>query len=72
MLAFAVNLMDGDGPNVVKLDQKKRLNISRLDKIFKVRIKIYRINMQFDISFPGSRSSSIIRRHANSAIFIFC
>lgn len=28
--------MDGDAPNVVKLDQKKRVSISRLDKIFKV------------------------------------
>uniref|UniRef100_A0A1I7WN18 CYRIA-B_Rac1-bd domain-containing protein n=1 Tax=Heterorhabditis bacteriophora TaxID=37862 RepID=A0A1I7WN18_HETBA len=35
VLAFSLFLIDGDAANVLKLDQKKRLSISRLDKIFK-------------------------------------
>ncbi|KAK6010565.1 hypothetical protein OSTOST_24403, partial [Ostertagia ostertagi] len=35
VIAFSLFLMDGDTANVAKMDQKKRLNISRLDKIFK-------------------------------------
>lgn len=35
VIAFSLFLMDGDAANVAKLDQKKRLNIQRLDKIFK-------------------------------------
>ncbi|KAK6055495.1 cytoplasmic Fragile-X interacting family protein [Cooperia oncophora] len=35
VIAFSLFLMDGDAANVAKMDQKKRLNISRLDKIFK-------------------------------------
>uniref|UniRef100_A0A0N4UEL4 Cytoplasmic FMR1-interacting protein n=1 Tax=Dracunculus medinensis TaxID=318479 RepID=A0A0N4UEL4_DRAME len=34
VIAFALFLMDGDVPNVAKLDQRKRINISKLDKIF--------------------------------------
>ncbi|PAV64134.1 hypothetical protein WR25_05628 isoform C [Diploscapter pachys] len=35
VISFSLFLMDGDAANVAKLDQKKRLSISRLDKIFK-------------------------------------
>ncbi|CAD6194474.1 unnamed protein product [Caenorhabditis auriculariae] len=35
VIAFSLFLIDGDGPNVAKLDQKKRLSIQRLDRIFK-------------------------------------
>ncbi|CAO4374658.1 unnamed protein product [Caenorhabditis nigoni] len=35
VIAFSLFLMDGDAANVAKLDQKKRLSIQRLDKIFK-------------------------------------
>ncbi|KJH49205.1 cytoplasmic Fragile-X interacting family protein [Dictyocaulus viviparus] len=35
VIAFSLFLMDGGGANVAKMDQKKRLSITRLDKIFK-------------------------------------
>ncbi|EYC24494.1 hypothetical protein Y032_0013g1932 [Ancylostoma ceylanicum] len=35
VIAFSLFLMDGDAANVAKMDQKKRLSINRLDKIFK-------------------------------------
>lgn len=35
VIAFALYLIDGAPMNVIKLDQKKRLNIQRFDKIFK-------------------------------------
>jgi cytoplasmic FMR1 interacting protein len=35
VIAFSLFLIDGAPMNVVKLDQKKRLNIQRFDKIFK-------------------------------------
>ncbi|EJW71259.1 hypothetical protein WUBG_17835, partial [Wuchereria bancrofti] len=34
VIAFALFLMDGDSANVSKLDQRKRISISKLDKIF--------------------------------------
>ncbi|KAM3720431.1 Cytoplasmic FMR1-interacting protein [Dirofilaria immitis] len=34
VIAFALFLMDGDNANVSKLDQRKRISISKLDKIF--------------------------------------
>lgn len=38
VIAFCLYLIDGLEANVVKLDQKKRITISKLDKIFKVLI----------------------------------
>ncbi|TMS38737.1 hypothetical protein L596_005392 [Steinernema carpocapsae] len=35
VLAFSLYLIDGPVPHVAKLDQKKRISIARLDKIFK-------------------------------------
>lgn len=35
VIAFALFLIDGSPSNIVKMDQKKRLNIQRFDKIFK-------------------------------------
>ncbi|CAI4224390.1 unnamed protein product [Auanema sp. JU1783] len=35
VIAFSLFLMDGGNSNVSKLDQKKKLSISRLDKVFK-------------------------------------
>lgn len=36
VIAFCLYLIDGYEANVAKLDQKKRISISKLDKIFKV------------------------------------
>ncbi|GMR48351.1 hypothetical protein PMAYCL1PPCAC_18546, partial [Pristionchus mayeri] len=35
VMAFCVSIIDHEGAQMVKLDQKKRVSISRLDKIFK-------------------------------------
>ncbi|MFH4984178.1 hypothetical protein AB6A40_010887 [Gnathostoma spinigerum] len=35
VLGFALFLMDGDTPHVAKLDHRKRIDISKLDRIFK-------------------------------------
>lgn len=35
VIAFSLFLIDGAQANVIKLDQKKRLSIQRIDKIFK-------------------------------------
>lgn len=36
VVAFALFLMDGENANVSKLDQRRRISISKLDKIFQV------------------------------------
>lgn len=35
-MGFALFLMDGEKCNINKLDQKKRINLTKIDKIFKV------------------------------------
>ena len=35
-MGFSLSLLDGENFNINKLDGKKRINLSQLDKIFKV------------------------------------
>lgn len=37
-MGFGLYLMDGNVSNIYKLDAKKRINLSKIDKFFKVRI----------------------------------
>lgn len=37
VIGFSLNLLDGDNFNINKLDSKKKINLSQIDKIFKVR-----------------------------------
>lgn len=55
-IAFALFLMDGDNANVAKLDQRKRISISKLDKIFQVGviIRIFLGCSMFYISVDGT------------------
>ena len=36
VMGFLVFLMDGKESNVLKMDQKKRISVSKIDKMFKV------------------------------------
>lgn len=38
VMGFGLYLMDGNVSNIYKLDAKKRINLSKIDKFFKVRI----------------------------------
>lgn len=35
-MGFGLYLMDGNSSNIYKLDAKKRINLTRIDKFFKV------------------------------------
>lgn len=37
-MGFGLYLMDGNVSNIYKLDAKKRINLSKIDKFFKVRL----------------------------------
>lgn len=37
VMGFGLYLMDGNSSNIYKLDAKKRINLSKIDKFFKVR-----------------------------------
>lgn len=37
VMGFGLYLMDGNVSNIYKLDAKKRINLSKIDKFFKVR-----------------------------------
>lgn len=39
-MGFGLYLMDGNVSNIYKLDAKKRINLSKIDKFFKVRISL--------------------------------
>ena len=36
VMGFLIFLMDGKESNVLKMDQKKRISVSKIDKMFKV------------------------------------
>lgn len=38
VMGFGLYLMDGNVSNIYKLDAKKRINLSKIDKFFKVKI----------------------------------
>lgn len=37
-MGFGLYLMDGSVSNIYKLDAKKRINLSKIDKFFKVKL----------------------------------
>jgi len=37
VMGFGLYLMDGNVSNIYKLDAKKRINLSKIDKFFKVK-----------------------------------
>lgn len=39
-MGFGLYLMDGNVSNIYKLDAKKRINLSKIDKFFKVRLRL--------------------------------
>lgn len=40
-MGFGLYLMDGNVSNIYKLDAKKRINLSKIDKFFKVRLLLF-------------------------------
>lgn len=40
VMGFGLYLMDGNVSNIYKLDAKKRINLSKIDKFFKVRLQL--------------------------------
>lgn len=47
VMGFGLYLMDGNVSNIYKLDAKKRINLSKIDKFFKVK-KICLVLMKTD------------------------
>lgn len=81
-MAFCVSIIDHSSASMVKLDQKKRISISRLDKIFKVLSFLYTITSLtgpflvrsksdlWSLSISVSWDRSSLRWHANPAILV--
>lgn len=40
VMGFGLYLMDGNVSNIYKLDAKKRINLSKIDKFFKVKTNV--------------------------------
>lgn len=54
-MGFGLFLMDNELCNINKLDQKKRLNLSKIDRIFKVsNLSPYGFNMLFSIEYTSN------------------
>lgn len=51
VMGFGLFLMDNEICNINKLDQKKKINLSKLDRIFKVGFKATRLNVLWTILF---------------------
>lgn len=39
VMGFGLYLMDGNSSNIYKLDAKKRINLTKIDKFFKVHVE---------------------------------
>lgn len=44
-MGFGLFLMDNELCNINKLDQKKRLNLCKIDRIFKVSVFLFALNL---------------------------
>ena len=57
-MGFGLYLMDGNVSNIYKLDAKKRINLSKIDKFFKVRSldDTFSLNPCQEGCFCGNRS----------------
>lgn len=71
VIGFSLSLLDGENFNINKLDGKKRLNLSQIDKIFKV--KTYSFCSQsgcliFRNYIEAMQSGASVRRHANLTV----
>lgn len=80
-MGFGLYLMDGNVSNIYKLDAKKRINLSKIDKFFKVRLFCF-----FSLSLTqeyicardrqvrrlffclSASSGAAVRRHADRAV----
>lgn len=51
VMGFGLFLMDNEICNINKLDQKKKINLSKLDRIFKVGFKATRFYVLWKILF---------------------
>lgn len=49
-MGFGLYLMDGNVSNIYKLDAKKRINLSKIDKFFKVSLLLFQTVSDF---YPG-------------------
>lgn len=62
-MGFGLYLMDGNVSNIYKLDAKKRINLSKIDKFFKVSFFFFCYS--FGISL-------ILQMWQNVNLFFFC
>uniref|UniRef100_A0A673FVE0 Cytoplasmic FMR1-interacting protein n=1 Tax=Sinocyclocheilus rhinocerous TaxID=307959 RepID=A0A673FVE0_9TELE len=58
VMGFGLYLMDGTNSNIYKLDAKKRINLTKIDKFFKVQMLFYLLypSMFFLIAWPPPSS----------------
>jgi acetylglutamate kinase len=54
VIGFSLSLLDGETFNINKLDAKKRINLSQVDKIFKVKFEINYLLKDAGYLVPGS------------------
>lgn len=59
VMGFGLYLMDGNVSNIYKLDAKKRINLSKIDKFFKVRL--FLISISFILSYICAHDISVSR-----------
>lgn len=74
VMGFGLFLMDSEQCNINKLDQKKRICINKIDKIFKVSRDVYCINSSVTlrpIGYPNSPRDSVITVEKSAPPFFF-
>ncbi len=57
-MGFGLYLMDGNVSNIYKLDAKKRINLSKIDKFFKVKTNVL-VLLKTDCFLARSSESNI-------------
>lgn len=80
-MGFGLYLMDGNVSNIYKLDAKKRINLSKIDKFFKVRFLPFSISFMqscfvwafffFLLLLFSASSGAPVWRHADRAVTLY-
>lgn len=50
VIGFALYLIDTQNCNIYRMDQKKKIRLDKIDRIFKVRTNFFKISITFDLN----------------------
>lgn len=65
-MGFGLYLMDGNSSNIYKLDAKKRINLTKIDKFFKVQRCMRMLSVHNQFSYHRLNSADVLCHNLSS------